>query len=733
MTEIIVSLLANNLQNRIDAIDNKKVGIRDLKGSNPYEIIETAIPIICIGEERSKPTADIVAKIGHKVRDKLGLTRNSPYAAKVGCFVLESFVRADLVELVEEKRGGDKNTTYYVDAVDDKSMTELWELMPQDVSEQLPYTSPPEDWTSGIHKTGLPIIRHAPKSVLNQINIMDHHIILNCLNKMQNQGWKVDDQMLAWYKTAFENEDKATFKDGNKTYYAFDHLNPNEAKDASRSMKRESTSILTIANKMQGNEFFHHYSLDFRGRVYSSTAYLHEQSSDKAKGLLKLSEGAPLDEHGFKWLCIHTSNCWGNDKVSLSDRRQYAEENWVEWARYGSEPFTYKGWMKADKPWSFLHCCLVFNKLALWVFHGNAIEDFPCAMPVFIDGSNNGVQHLTALSKDETVAPLVNLVPQDLPGDVYMYVADKVWAIVEKQVNPLLENRLDILFNDLEELKANIKSGLTRKEWDAQVKILNEFRKLNKLEIMSVSANYWNRVVNPKERRKVTKRPCMTLGYGGTKYGFKNQILEDTSKLGDYFKNMEYNWSIYMADLIYDVCRGNDNLNIKAELPGPAKMLELFETVARGICTDEQKLGWNVPITNFPVIQQYLKSKVKRVDCYYMDGKLRLSIKIIEDKNVDKGRQIKAASPNIIHSFDAAHLQMVVVDCDFPTPTVHDSFGCLPSDMETLKRKVSEKFVEFYETDPLYNFLDQTNSLHLMPNRGLLDIRSILESDFAFA
>ena len=726
--------LRDDLHSRLKKVHNRS-DVSELKIADELDLIETSASYVLMGIRKQSTLTNIVANIGVRIRDKLGKKRDSVKAAKVGVFIIESFVILGIVklELLPVSNG---HTAYHVQSDDDESLTELWELIPNEKSDHLPQFEQPDQWASGVHSNGLPLVRHAPKSVLNSFNLDDHNVLFNAINKMQNTAWMIDETMLGWYVSASNNKDKATYIDENgEGYYAFDHLDPEENRKARSSMKLEATSIKKIAKKLKGEEFFHIYNCDFRGRIYPNTAYLHEQGSDRAKGLLKLSRGKELGRDGFKWFCVNMANNWGNDKVSISDRFDFTTDNYLNlsWLKFAEDPFKNKGWIKADKPWMFLANCLELKRMDDWIQNDLPLDEFISHTVIYIDGSNNGVQHLTAISQDETVAPLVNLVQTELPGDVYMFIADKCWDIVKDNYDPAKDEQLDMLLKDLIAMKIRFDEKHSKEAHKELVEEISAYREANRDKIKEVTANYWHMVTNPKHRRKVCKRPCMTLGYGGTKFGFKSQIIDDTSKVSGHLRFIEYTWASYMGSLIYDVCRGNEATGMEASLPGPAKMLELFETLAMRAADKEEKFKWTVPFTNFPVIQQYRKPEIKRgVRIAFMGDYLRLNIQIMENQSIKKSKQKTAASPNIIHSFDAAHLTMTVNACNFATPTVHDSFGCLPGDMQELFYEVRNQFVNFYENDPLYNLLDEQGALDLMPQLGTLDIRGILDSDFAF-
>ena len=719
--------LQDDLSARLAKKHNRS-DVSEIKSADTLDLIETASPHVVMGIRKESTMAAMVGAIGHRIRSKMGMKKDSVKAAKVGAFVLESFVNKGLVKLEEETNG--KHTAYYVHSEDEDGLTELWELIPTEKNDCMPQEFTPVDWSTGVNPNGLPLIRHAPRAVLAKINKSEHGIILNAVNKMQAQGWTVDKDILKLYIRIFNNKELATYVNEEGGYsYAFDHIDPSENRKARSSKRLESNTIRAMAKQLVGKTFYHSYNLDFRGRIYPTTAFLHEQGSDRAKGLLRMESSVKLGQMGAYWLAVYTANMWGEDKLPLDERVEFVNKNMDKFIGYADDPLKDRSWLEADKCWSFISCCAEWARIDSWVNEGNALEDYECDMPVFVDGSNNGVQHLTALSLDETVAPLVNLVPQDIPGDVYMYIADKAWAEIQKNYDPSLDSEFDALFEVISEIKAKFdKRGA---DFKTVAKEAAAMREDNKELIGKVATNYWMKVSKAKTQRKVCKRPVMTLGYGGTKFGFKQQIVDDTKSISGHFRYMEYVWAGYLGTLIYNICRGS--ADVEAALPGPAKMLELFETLASRAVDEGERFGWKVPMTNFEVVQQYRRPNTKRVRIAFCGSELRLNIKILEDQEVDKAKQITAAAPNVVHSFDAAHLTLTVEACKFPTATVHDSFGCLPGDMDDLFFEVRNQFVRFYNTDPLVDLLDQRNALDLMPLRGSLNLNDMYESDFAFA
>jgi DNA-directed RNA polymerase len=230
----------------------------------------------------------------------------------------------------------------------------------------------------------------------------------------------------------------------------------------------------------------------------------------------------------------------------------------------------------------------------------------------------------------------------------------------------------------------------------------------------------------------------MTIPYGGTAYGLGQQIIDDAKKHGiDLLYYLEHKWGAFLGREIYADCRKSLNR--------PMQLLSIFETAGKKAEEEGRFLSWTVPITHFPVVQNYTQGKAKkiwvqygppmgdRLNTGYFANTLQLSICFIEDVEPSKGKQSQGASPNAIHSLDAAHLTITVAKSDFPITTVHDSFGCLLADMPKLYKLIRETFVELYEADPLTSLMNDVGGNIDEVDLGTLDIHSVLNSEYCFS
>lgn len=202
-------------------------------------------------------------------------------------------------------------------------------------------------------------------------------------------------------------------------------------------------------------------------------------------------------------------------------------------------------------------------------------------------------------------------------------------------------------------------------------------------------------------------------------------IVEDTPSINDYLAKQEVLWSVKLGALLHKTCH--------EELTGPARYLSFFEKIAEEYNDREEHLSWVSPITNFPVVQNYKKPISNRTKLSYGDQVLYVVVENWDDATLHKERQRQGASPNFVHSLDAVHLTTVVHDAGFNMSVIHDSFGCVPADMETLFDLVRVKFVELYALEPLNYICSQLNFKSPVPKRGCLNVESVLESEFAFS
>lgn len=681
--------------------------------------------------------------IGETIMSKYNVTKeeHSKNALHCGVIVLEAFCNKDKkggIRLFDIERikmnNSSSHSQYMIRCVDSNLLEELIKIAGIAGLLEMPLVSKPVAWTSHYHpQLDGNLIRGAENATLKKMTPAFAPKVYAALNKLQDTAFLINQEVFTIYKHLIKTHTK---EDLLKRDYKPQEVSPfkheKEEMVASRiGMYIEAKYIADLANTIGERNFYHIYNCDFRGRIYPNTAYLHEQSSDNSKGLLRYEEAVPLGPVGDYWLAVHTANSIGEDKLTLDGRVAYVEDNMEEIISWAEDPLVNTGWMKTDKAWSTLACAFEWMHIRDWeVIGGNPRSEYCCNIPIFIDGSNNGVQHLTALSLDETIAPLVNLVPTETPGDVYMYVANRTWISIDKEQKLLEDAKSPILkemprlLKEIKKIKMKREVAVDKEERDSAFKELDTWRKANRELTRDIHIPFWHSISDKKIQRKIVKRPVMTLGYGVTDQGIRDQVFDDSKTLSEQLKFKDKSWSNNFADIL--------NRTMRSSLKGPADMLDLFKKIAETFNDRNAQMQWLVPVTNFLVKHNYTRTKEDRVRIKFCGKGILASIQLAEESKLDKRKQVSSAAPNVVHSFDAAHLTLIVINSPFTVTTVHDSFGCHPGNMDDLFKITREQFISFYSTDPLINLLGQTGCEELAIERGTLNINEVLNSDFAF-
>ena len=154
----------------------------------------------------------------------------------------------------------------------------------------------------------------------------------------------------------------------------------------------------------------------------------------------------------------------------------------------------------SDEPFQFLSCCFALNDLY-------NDEDCIIRMPILFDITCNGIQHLSSLTREATLAKQVNVIPDlddpDKFGDVYAYSADIINNVLEKSV---ISNKIELINFVKDDIE------------DIQLKDIIKSEKFNWSKIrINVLRNF-------KFNRSLIKIPVMTLSYNVSLTGITEQL-----------------------------------------------------------------------------------------------------------------------------------------------------------------------------------------------------------------
>ena len=179
--------------------------------------------------------------------------------------------------------------------------------------------------------------------------------------------------------------------------------------------------------------FYHSLFLDWRGRIYTKSNILSYQSNQLSKALIMFKEGFVLNNIGYNSLLNYTANCYGLNKESIDSKIKWATANLNKIIDIESN-----FWLEADEPFLFLTAALELK---------NYMKDpnnFKSRLPIYMDATCNGLQHLATMVKDLNLMQFVNLLKStctDLPNDIYKEMIIHIEKNIEKLLNTVNRNK----------------------------------------------------------------------------------------------------------------------------------------------------------------------------------------------------------------------------------------------------------------------------------------------------
>jgi len=167
--------------------------------------------------------------------------------------------------------------------------------------------------------------------------------------------------------------------------------------------------------------FWLDYRCDSRGRMYAVQRFSYDRE-DHVRSLIEFNQGVHCGPYGIQWLEFNAANLYGNvDKESWGKRGRWTTEHRHLIREIVKDPIgTFDKWRKADKPLQFVRSC--FELVEAW-----DNPDFETRLPVGIDATASGLQHLALLGRDRETMAKVNLtLVHDGALDIYGAFAEHI-------------------------------------------------------------------------------------------------------------------------------------------------------------------------------------------------------------------------------------------------------------------------------------------------------------------
>lgn len=222
--------------------------------------------------------------------------------------------------------------------------------------------------------------------------------------------------------------------------------------------------------------------------------------------------------------------------------------------------------------------------------------------------------------------------------------------------------------------------------------------------------------------RKVTKRTVMTTPYGVTLNSARDYIRQELKGI-----ELEKGELQAIVKAIYQYA-------VRQVFNGPCRSMEFIQKVAADrIKAGATSIDWVTP-SGFPVHQEYRRNEAETVNTKLLGQRVRCELlKEWEDRQIDLQKAKTAASPNLIHSLDAALLHKVFAEWMRPFTVIHDCVLGRSCDMDDMGAAIRDKFVEIYSQPVLKDWATQLGvdfDESVMLNT--LDINNVQESAYFF-
>jgi hypothetical protein len=526
-----------------------------------------------------------------------------------------------------------------------------------------------------------PLILPNP-SLDKQSKILNNNIIYKVINNINSIPYKINKELLNIIKEKpyfYENSLLNNHPLEKKT-----KLNKNEKVILQKHISKVELQkhILNIADLFSNipNLYFVN-RIDNRGRVYCITEYLNYQGNELAKALLLFSIPNKISRIGcdisIAYFKAYGANCFGGKikRESLNNKAKWVDTNIEMILNYKDGSLI----QKADNKFLFTAFCIEYKKW--WDFCYNSTETyFHSHLPIQLDASCNGFQHLVLLSGDNNLSTQLNLTSTDYskkPYDFYSYI--------------------------LEIFKDHLKTLLLSSD------------------ISEEDKNSYKRIKNFCIERSLIKKMIMTIPYNATSRTMVENITSLLIKKKEKNGDVETLWythpeetnkpsnKLCYKDLFLLVKNMKEILDSKA--PKITKLKDYLEKIAY-ICTKlELHIPWILP-SGLEVKQSYLKEKSVDIKPFtYSYSIIRLSV---FTRQLDLVKQSRAFMPNLIHSLDALSL-MMLLDQYFNNSeldvkniyTIHDCFAMGMGHIEYIIDKLRKVYISIYSDDRYLEVLDK--------------------------
>ena len=455
------------------------------------------------------------------------------------------------------------------------------------------------------------------------------------------------------------------------------------------------------------DEIFFPHAIDFRGRIYPIPCAVNPQADKLGQALLEFAHGEPLGETGRYWLAVQGANTYGQgkDKLKMDERVAFIEGMTQEINDIASNPLKYrdlwcpvddKGKCKTAEPFEFLKFCFEWSDMLKL----SDSTKFVSRISVKLDATCSGLQHYSAMLRDERGALATNIGDNEERQDIYNEAGNEAKGII-----------LD--------------------------------------ELVSINVpveKQWKRSFIDCITRDIAKPPCMTLPYGVSTFGITDKLIEQSKegKLVNAYFDQESNGKERMGKLRWFAQKLEQG--VADTVPSAVEAmswLKACDKILGKSLPEDVHYEFRSPV-GLSIKQARKKERTKRLESFFGVSKIRIQYSTrIKEKAIDRAKSNTSIAPNFVHAQDASHLTNVALRAKRELGLksfsfIHDSFGVHPSEMCDFLPIIKQEFHKLYSGDRLNELRTYWQDRYEVelppaPTQGKFNVDSILDSKFIFS
>ena len=457
-------------------------------------------------------------------------------------------------------------------------------------------------------------------------------------------------------------------------------------KNSSKSELYQISTTLNIAKVYRDIPIYIPLQVDFRGRIYTKSFYSNYQGGDFNKALIEFYDGQKLTDSGLDYLYIYIANIHNENNISKTSNEERI--TWVKFNLSKMISLDKNFIMMAENPIIFASLCLIIKEL-------DRNRDYEVKIPVFLDATCSGIQHLAALISDIDLALNVNLIPNDSklgPSDIY----EELRKPINEEIRRV--GREELAFDSLKHV------DLTRK--NIKLPIMTKTYNVTVQGVVEQLINAFSKDLN------ITKK-----NFKKAKFKVPSIIEGQTVELNISDLNK-------IAHIIHN--------SIFKKYPGLSFIYKYFMDMSKLMATLNLSVSWFTP-SGLTITQHYYKMKKTKLFNNFYNRRETLILNEVT-KDLDKIKQRNASIPNIIHSLDASHLISVINKAyengNKNVITVHDCFGTHPNDMSSLVEIIKLEFIKLYAKYDFINKFHERNLDVIKDNGFIINLDSELNQNY---